>query len=120
MPNQIDYTDSAELVSLSMVLRQTADSLKETLCDTARLQAELDRELSKQIDVLIARKKNIGIDMAMILLMSKDTQTADKYSRLLLLKAECKGIQAVKEAVETQIILIQSLLKHTLKETGNG
>lgn len=114
----IDFNDSNELLQLSENLITIADNFKTALFEAAKAKAKMDSLLAERIDALLERKKNIGIEMAVILMISKEPDLAVFYADKLRLDAEVKGLEATKEALESQITLIQSLLKHSLRQGG--
>lgn len=114
----IDYSDSNELLNLSEDLKKIASDLRIALVDSAKERAKMDVLLAQRIDSLLERKKNIGIEMAIILMISKEPDLAITYANKLRLDAEVKGLEATKDALSSQITLIQSLLKHTLKQVN--
>lgn len=114
----IDYTDSNELLNISEELKTIARDLRTALMDSAKSKAQMDILLAQRIDKLLERKKNIGIEMAIILMISKEPDLAEVWTNKLRLDAEVKGLEAIKTSLETQITMVQSLLKYTLKQGG--
>ncbi len=112
----IDYSDSKELLELSEKNIEIASSLRTALTDSAKSKAKMDILLAQRIDALLQRKKNIGIEMSIILMINKEPELAIVHSESLRLDAEVKGLTATQKALESQMTLIQSLLKHTLKQ----
>jgi len=114
----IDYQDSNELLALSEDLKTMAHNLQLSLADLAKSKGRLDILIAERIDSLLERKKNIGMDMAVILMISKEPELAKDYCEKLRLEAEVKGLEASKEALESQIMLVMALLKHQVKQGG--
>lgn len=114
----IDINDLNELLNLTEELKEVADKLQVSLVSSAKAKGEIDRLLATKIDELMAKKRNIGIDMAHIIMISQDASIFEKYSLMLNLNAECKGLEAVKSALETQITMVQSILKYTKLQGG--
>lgn len=113
----IDYSDSRELLQLSEDLKTIVKEYNTALFESAKAKAKMDCLLAERIDKLLERKKNIGIEMAVILMISKEPLLGEFYAEKLRLEAEVKGLEATKEALQSQISLVQSLIKNSIRQT---
>lgn len=114
----IDYSDSNELLNLSEDLKTIVSDYNKALFESAKAKAQMDCLLAERIDKLLERKKNIGIEMSIILMISKEPELGIVYANKLRSEAEVKGLEATKEALQSQISLIQSMIKNSIKQGG--
>ncbi len=116
----IAMTLSAELVDLS---RQYADARNAS----AEAKKNMDIILAaRYLDGFLAKKKNLGIDMAYLMLINEEidptghSEIKEYYETYHVKEAEYKGIEKMIEAISSRIMLIQSVMKYQLKGEQNG
>jgi hypothetical protein len=60
-----------------------------------------------------ATKKNLGMDMAMLMMIEADEtgETDNAFSDFTLNEAECKGLEQVLKAFDGRLMLYQSIMR---------
>lgn len=111
----MDYIDTKDLTAIAIQINTFAFELKNKLIEQAKAKVLVDKLLSEKMPGLIQTKKNVGIDSAIVLSLA-DEKFANAYNDYMTSKASCDGLKAVIEALSTQIMLAQSLMKFTQKE----
>lgn len=114
----MDYIDTKDLSEIAVEINKSARQLKDKLVEQAKLKCATDKALSMKMDSLIEKKKNIGIETAIILSIKDDAEFEKTYSNYTICKAECDGLKIMIESLTTQVMLSQSLMKFTQKEGG--
>ena len=107
-----DYQE--RLDDLVIKQRETAQKYLHARQEYARLKFEIDLELAKVITLYREKKKNLGIEMALIMKLEEsldDEEFQALYKNFLHYTARYKGLEKSLDALSQEAIIIQSLMK---------
>lgn len=76
-----------------------------------KAQAALDLMVAAKLDDLRAKKKNLGVDMARLMLIGENSHARHFYTEWMENEAIHKGLEKVLDAGSTKISFEQSVMK---------
>jgi hypothetical protein len=112
----IDQKKLADLRGIAQGQVERAEKYAQARERAGRAESQLKIILASKLKNIRKEKKNVGIDMA-ILMLCEDDEVARKLSKELIeQEAIYKGLERVLDAVASVLIFEQSLMKFV----GNG
>lgn len=104
-----DHTQ--DLLTYSAKLTELSDRYAKSRYRYGELEADIDLVLSTKIKEYSEKKKNIGIEMAMIKLIAELPELKDTYKEMKIRFNEYKGLGILIEAQKSALMAIQSIMK---------
>jgi len=115
----LDY--EKELSKWTSLRWDLAEEYQEARQEYETLNGLMNVKVADRITVYQSIKKNIGIDMAMLNLLSEcGDGTKQDYKAMKLALAKYKSLRYKMKAVESKIMSIQSLMKHYRTQDGGN
>lgn len=112
----IDINDQRQVLSISQKLYELSDTYRKERYKAAKYKRELDLILATKMNSLRSKKSNLGYETAVIMMLEEDNETTrDIYTKYMESLGKYKGLEKVISALESQISLIQSLIKNQIK-----
>lgn len=120
MTNNIEeiLTREEQLNELSKEQSKFADQYRTARVSYAKAYNYAKVQIAKRIDALQAKKKNVGIEMAEIMLMAEDVKTKEQWfikacEKRDLMRAEYKGLAEVIDAIKSQKMSILGIMRNS-------
>ena len=98
---------------------ETAKAYLKARREYARLHFKMQMEVAKKLSEYKAEKKNLGIDMALLMRLQEAQETNDKeyielYEKYLYSIGNYKGLDRALDALQNQSISLQSIMKYNV------
>jgi len=112
----MDIQQATEYLKLTDEQIKIADKYYKARTKGGNAKKELDILLaSKYLSEFRREKRNLGYEMALLMLIEKDTTAREIYQNYLTSESEYKGLERLLDAYQSKISFLQSILKFQLK-----
>lgn len=109
-----------------MDIQQAIEAVKlsDDLIEKAKMYYEARKasfEAKRDLDILLASKyltsfrnikRNLGYDMALLMLVSEESEAKSLYETYLTKQAEYKGLEKILDAIQSKVSFMQSLMRY--------
>lgn len=105
---QVELTN--QIIDLSLKYKEAREK-------SANAQCDLNVILASKLASIREEKSNVGLEMALVMLMEKDTTAMELYAEYKKNEGTYKGLERVIKSMETKIIYIESVMKFERENT---
>jgi len=109
-----------ELSDLCNAQIKLAQEYKEAREATASAKTDIDILLVASLPTIRAKKPNVGVDMAIKMLMETNTVAQKLHTQYELQRAKYKGLEVLINAHQNKISALQSLMRYVRKGEQYG
>jgi hypothetical protein len=114
----IDYNDNQQLFELSQELIKYSHQYNTARQLSAKAKHSLDIILASRMNELRQKKSNLGYETAQIMLLENAEDEVKKiYQEYVKQTGVYKGLEKVLQALQSQISLVQSIIKNQVNNT---
>lgn len=112
----MDVNKIEKLRAIAQKQVETANSYANVRLDAATAESELKIIVTSRLKELRGTKRNLGIEMAILMVCEEDEHARDLYHIWVTKEALYKGLEKLLDAQGSQLIFEQSIMKFQ----GNG
>src|SRR3990167_6144803 len=112
----MDFQKALDVIELTDSLILDAEAYKNARLAAGEAKKELEILLaSKYLSDFRKEKKNLGYEMALLLLLEHEPSARETYEQFIREESKYKGLEKIIEAKQTKISFLQSLLKYQIR-----
>lgn len=107
----MDINKANELSGIANKQIKIAESYAEARSKAGDAESKLKLILTAKLKELRGNKKNLGVEMALLMLMETDTVARGLYSDWMEWEAKFKGLEKLLDAYASKLITEQAIMK---------
>lgn len=112
----IDYNDNEKVMQMGAELYRLSQEYNKARQEAAKAKYKLDIILASRFEEIREKKKNVGYESALIMLLEPgEEEVQTYYKNYTRFTAQYKGLERLIDALHSRISLIQSLIKNQIK-----
>jgi len=110
-PDTLEIYDRKELLAIAEARLKWAEEYRKARSLCGQRRQELNILLASKISKYRGMKKNLGYDMAVLMLLEESTVAQEIYSEMTITEDKYKSLEPIMAALESKVMLYQSLMK---------